>query len=442
MDDTNLANCKNERVVIEKLNVTTQNHLNFTCTYFNKGGIGSIKNFLKKDLGINISSYDHILGLAITRPCSDQTIAGASDGKHIVWITSPSNPNHTYIAAHELGHNYGLEDQYCSNPAGSFHWKCNDADAGYWSDRGNDGSITGDVNYLDTNLGCNATEGGGCCEVRDYDNDSFPDVCDVAGGPLGYGICCDGNRNNEDGISTMSFMGAENFVLGPRKFDNHSKAHLATFSQLNCNGPGTPKPIIDVNLLIYKNNTVEEDSVNIHDGEITEFYDSFGNYTLEIYDKNLILLWNQTIDLFFGYDGPVFAGINYSGIEFDNLDLSIRIPFNENMHELKLLYNNVVIFNKTLINDLIFNFSQISEIGIQRIFEFTINNTINSTDVFTFEFNTTEELITNNIPIDLTGDESAIIYIENNFTVSGLHELTVVVRSSDYYDFEKINITI
>ena len=47
------------------------------------------------------------------------------------------------MTAHELGHIYGLGDEYCSNQAGSTDSRCNDGDSQ------GDGATTGDVNWLD-----------------------------------------------------------------------------------------------------------------------------------------------------------------------------------------------------------------------------------------------------------------------------------------------------
>ena len=64
------------------------------------------------------------------------------------------------VLAHELGHSWGLKDEYCSEEAGGDP-RC---------------SGPNDINFLGSDLGCNPFPDG-CC-----------DECD------GYEICCDGNK--------------------------------------------------------------------------------------------------------------------------------------------------------------------------------------------------------------------------------------------------------
>ena len=62
--------------------------------------------------GIAISDYDHIL-FVVTGSDSGNALAWGELGGKYMWIYTSTN--YKYVVAHELGHNYGLDDQYTSN---------------------------------------------------------------------------------------------------------------------------------------------------------------------------------------------------------------------------------------------------------------------------------------------------------------------------------------
>ncbi len=62
--------------------------------------------------GISISSFDHIL-FVIAGSDSGNALAWGEVGGKYMWIYTSTN--YAYVVAHELGHNYGLGDQYTSN---------------------------------------------------------------------------------------------------------------------------------------------------------------------------------------------------------------------------------------------------------------------------------------------------------------------------------------
>ena len=74
----------------------------------------SLKNafIVSSPPGIAISDYDHIL-FVVTGSDSGNALAWGELGGKYMWIYTSTN--YKYVVAHELGHNYGLDDQYTSN---------------------------------------------------------------------------------------------------------------------------------------------------------------------------------------------------------------------------------------------------------------------------------------------------------------------------------------
>ncbi len=130
------------------------NYRGFSCDARSMG-LNGLKNFVR-GIGIDINQYTAIVGITENSPC--RSFVGYSNGVDTLWLEEGSN----MILAHELGHIYGLKDQYCSNPAGSADNKCNDGGENY---RGGT-----DVNYIDEDFpydcpadGATDSEGNNCC---------------------------------------------------------------------------------------------------------------------------------------------------------------------------------------------------------------------------------------------------------------------------------------
>jgi beta propeller repeat protein len=316
-----------ERISITALNVETQNFATFSCTYPTNCGVGSIKPFVDS-LGINTAGYDMIVGLTQASPCSP--IAGCSNGVDTVWVTT----TYDCVTAHEIGHIYGLVDEYCSIPAGSTDCRCNDGDMGNCSDSGGDGATTGDVNWLDTATGCSPA-GAPCCDAIWGD-------CSV----VNYGICCSGNENALGGRCIMSYADAP----GPRDYCAHCIAWLSTIAELNCHSPEDPASdqVIVLNMHIYPNDTVKEDKIILRRGKPTNYYQKGEDYNLISTDENGKVIWSQKFNLYFDYMGPVVSGVDYSGIRYAYLPFSYKIPYGQQMYELKLYHEDKVIYTKIL----------------------------------------------------------------------------------------------
>lgn len=326
-----------EEVSITKLDVTTQNYSGFAC------GTDTIQDFVT-ELGINTADFDIIVGMVENSPCGNT--AGQSNGVDTIWVET----HYDSVAAHEIGHIYDLEDEYCSNPAGSIDCRCNDGDMGGCGDAGWDGAATGDINYLHAECGTHPCDcppdGSDDCSGSPCCNTSYWSDCDE----VDYGICCRGNYNSSGGIAIMSYANAEDRFPGVRDYDEHSKAHLASLPDLNCHSPQQPLSgrVIDLSLDIYKDDTVTENKIILSYGRHTRYYQKGKAYKLAVFDQSGKMIWSQAFNIYFDYNGPVYEDIDYSNIKFISFPFSYRIPYKRDMFKLKLFHWDRVIFSKIL----------------------------------------------------------------------------------------------
>ena len=342
LDQVPLSACR-ENVVINKLNVSTQNFSTWNCSA-NSYGLTEIKDFVRKNLNIDPADYDVILGLVEDSPCKYD---GASNGADVIW----SSTEYQIVTAHELGHIYGLEDQYCSNQAGSTDPRCNDGDIQ------NDGPITGDVNWLSASLpydcppnGALDSTGSKCCNFNEAN------LCTSKP----YGVCCHGNKNPAGGRSTMSYSNAPE----PRGFDTIELAHLDVHPSLQCSTGAASNGseifttqdedtelLLDINLHVYPNDTVNSHSITITEGRITQesiLLEKSGEYLLTIRGQSNEEIFEQSFQLYFDYFGPVFLDGDYSDISLAKTDVSFRVPYSCPMKILNLFHNGELIHTQML----------------------------------------------------------------------------------------------
>jgi Leucine-rich repeat (LRR) protein len=331
-----------EKILIRYLDVKTHNFNNFACS---GSELSDIRDFVKNEVKLNPSEWDVIIGFTETSPCPPT--AGRSNNIDTIWSSTSSD----IIVAHELGHIYGLSDQYCSNQAGSNDPRCNDGD------NQGDGWLTGDINFLDATLpydcppnGSEDQGGTKCC------NYSSSHLCSIED----YDICCRGNKNSDGGRSTMSYADAP----GPRGFDNRELEYLSSIPGLNCSEnrfanqqttlliPGEVIGfVLNISLNISSDDLVEEETIIVSRGRptATSILDGLsGDYTLQILDASQNELLTQSFSLYFDYNGPVFEDVDYSGITYSSQDVSFRFPFSNAMETLNLYHNDELIYTKDL----------------------------------------------------------------------------------------------
>jgi len=342
IDGVPLRDCR-DRVSVETLQVASQNFATFSCSASNCG-VGSVRTFVSDTLRINPADYDVIVGLGETSPCAP--IAGCSNGTDTIWVTEAYDS----VTAHELGHIYGLADEYCSSQAGSTDSRCNDGDSQ------GDGAMTGDVNWLD------ASQPSDC--PADGSTDSGGSACCNFGGnscsTINYGVCCLGNKNSAGGRSTMSYANAPE----PRGFDIHDQAHLNALPALNCDGAATAaslapeglpedafQTVLDVHLRVYNSDSVEKESIAIYPGRPTSSsvqQGMNGNYSLSIVNDAGSELWTRSFPLYFDYAGPTVLGTDYSGINYAAAAVEFRIPYQCGMKTLMVYHSDALVFSEEL----------------------------------------------------------------------------------------------
>ncbi|MFH1404113.1 MAG: hypothetical protein ABIH11_07585 [Candidatus Altiarchaeota archaeon] len=329
-------------------------------------------------LGIDRSEYDAVIGLTDQNLCGG--VVGRSNGADTIW----SFTGYASVTAHELGHIYGLEDEYCSNVAGATDGRCNDGDSQ------NDGAATGDLNYLKSGGvedcppdGSNDSTNNECCNF--FDDEWWHAVRSCTG--MGYGICCLGNKNSQGGRAIMSFADVDVLSPGPRAFDETSKAHLATVPVLKCGNPnslvfsfifqyvnllpvgdeasmlmgGMPgdaeegyagnisfDKVVVVELDVGEDGKVSERKVILQDGRPTMIPSGDGDYHLMVFDAQENELWSAMFDLHYKYFGARLGGADYSNISYDTRPVSYRIPYLPEMAGVKLFKKGELIYARGL----------------------------------------------------------------------------------------------
>ena len=264
-------------------------------------GFADIENYIRNTYG-NQFFLDFNAIFALT----DQDICGNTaglNGGSIMWIETGDDS----VLAHEYGHAWDLEDEYCSNRAGSRDERCNDG--GIPADYNGDGvTPAADVNPLRSNLGCDPMSGQGCCSG-----------CTS----VDYGICCDGNENSWDGRCIMSYADAD----GPRHFCNACLTSLQ--GVINCSQAfAGAQPVMTLTYSITEDGKISlKTTPIIGKGRLgIGSSGTQGSYALEIYDSSGNLLYREAKDIDFGYDGPMYSGVDYSGIRYTERTFALRAP--------------------------------------------------------------------------------------------------------------------
>lgn len=238
-NSTTIGGCFNTIEVVT-LDVNTQNFNSFTCSQDNCQ-VGSIREYLRT-LGMNAISYDVVVGMLPvgSSPCSP--IVGCSNGTDTIWLEDTNHP----VLAHEIGHIYSLDDEYCSEEAGG--------------DRRCAGS--GDINYLGADLGCNPQSNAGCCGD-----------CSATANPSGtdnYFRCCDGNDGALGGGSKciMSYRNAGN---GMQNWCQRCLNHLNGKTEFKCDQLATTpfRNVLAIDLTISETGEVKLNSVELGKGRPT-----------------------------------------------------------------------------------------------------------------------------------------------------------------------------
>lgn len=288
-----------------------------------------LRNYIESKYGSRfLIDSDVFIGITNQDICDKQ--AGVNSG-NVMWIE-----NSIAVLAHEFGHSLGLEDEYCSNRAGSTDERCNDG--GIRADYNGDGILPDpDVNILRADLGCDP-EPGDCCSESCADEN--------------YDVCCQGNMNYMLGRCIMSYANAD----GPRRYCQSGIDHIKGPSVgIDClfkhQGHG---PVFS---MMY--GVTEDGQISILSSPIIglgrqglKVNSSDGRYAIEIKDYNGSLLHRSAQDLSFTYEGPMFLGVDYSDITYDQRVLDLRAPIDSvTDNRLKIIaYKDGVITSQTCLS--------------------------------------------------------------------------------------------
>ncbi|MFZ3077607.1 MAG: hypothetical protein WA139_04080 [Candidatus Aenigmatarchaeota archaeon] len=125
-------------------------------------------------------------------------------------------------------------------------------------------------------------------------------------------------------------------------------ALFALFVSVFFSQAANAQKIIDVELTVFQNDTVAEKTINVTEGRYSQVWRT-GDYTLEFLDGNKKIIGQQSIDISFGYSGPV--ALNQSKPDdklFDSYFLSYRHPYNPEIKTVELLHFDNIIFSKNI----------------------------------------------------------------------------------------------
>ena len=198
-DEVPLSSCV-EKVKVTKMDIVAENFEDFDI--HSESVLQDIRNFAIGK-GYNLADYDVVAGLL------EHENNGAGYGGLANFAdTMLLDVDYPYALPHEMGHIFGLWEEYCSKPLGS---------------TGAPHCSTGDntiPNPLTAELpmdcpadGSPASNGIPCCAN-----------CDTNSG------CCLGNKNSLGGRCYMGTVNAQ----GPRAFCDLGKAHFASTPRLQC----------------------------------------------------------------------------------------------------------------------------------------------------------------------------------------------------------------
>ena len=294
-------------------------------------GVGDVRNsFIAVIPNANLLLADFDVIVALTDQDLCDNTAGCSNGNDFIWLETDDN----IVMSHELGHIFGLEDEYCSNLAGSTDERCNDGGVPDDYD-GNGFTPVADINFLGTDLECDPRSDQNCCGPANLEDFTLPDCAVVPNN--GYGICCLGNiANTFGGRGIMSFANAP----GPRNYDDRSYQHLTNppnpRSQTNLNGNAPMdctfshighQPIVRLSYSLNEDGQVSVSNASVGVGRLgIKMPVTDGRYGLEIRDFSGTLMYSSEENLAFTYEGPMYYGVNYSEIKYDVIERALRVP--------------------------------------------------------------------------------------------------------------------
>jgi hypothetical protein len=286
---------------IKKLTVAEDN-IQVECIDNGDNIITAVRDYIRNKYGEQtIKDYNQIVAITNQNVC--WFWAGMHSGSFI-WLEANSGAS---TLAHEIGHGYGLEDEYCSNQAGSTNEYCNDG--GIPADYDGDGTVPeADINFLGDDLGCDPRDLAGCC---------------IGCGIVNYGSCCSGNRNTLWGRCTMASAGA----AAPRTFCNRCEMHISS-KFTNCTDVyDGHSSIADMTFTLTQDGKMVITDMSTGLGRLGfGVFGTTGTYGIELWDKQGRRLHKSAYNESFRYNGPVLPNVAYPNTKFDKITRLMRIP--------------------------------------------------------------------------------------------------------------------
>ena len=247
--------------------------------------------------------YDYAIGITDVPVCGN--VEGYSEGIRTVF----AEVQFPLTTIHELGHEWGLNDEYINA------CKCGL------------GLVNPDSNCLNSSL-------GGSDPLGRY----TPAYC--AGGtncPTRYVATCQGNVDALGGRCIMSYANAPD----PRAFCADCYDYLLTLPELNCNSlTPSPESIISVDLGVSKNDSVYENLLRIQHGRPT-VRTVPGDYRMEIVGAGGEILANRSI-------GLSFTRFKDPAEDMNDSQIVLKIGYTQDMKEIRLYHKERMIYSRKI----------------------------------------------------------------------------------------------
>jgi len=193
------------------------------------------------------------------------------------------------IMTHELGHEFGLSDQYCDCSGTPQEKYC---------------GPTVLINPLKIELGCQVGVGNGCCIYTG--NGPYNNSCGICKANFDrFGIDNESDNDTYLDSGNRSVMGS----YYPDHYDINGYDHIGGVVNFQCNSSPAKSyedaSVIFVELNLDKDDNVILKTVNITFGEPDIYHSEFGNYSLRILDDNNLSIYNSLFDpSFFRFSDP------------------------------------------------------------------------------------------------------------------------------------------
>lgn len=90
--------------------------------------------------------------------------------------------------------------------------------------------------------------------------------------------------------------------------------------------------IIDIELVTHEDNSVDEKWIFLTEGKATTYHQESKNYSLKVLNNDQSVIWEQGLDIYFGYNGPMKRDEDYSHLNFTTDILSFKVPYKTLTH--------------------------------------------------------------------------------------------------------------